>query len=31
MVKEYINKLIENLPDNLKNATSPQIIDLVLD
>jgi len=31
MVKEYVNKLIENLPDNIKNANSPQIIDLVLD
>ena len=31
MVKEYVNKLIENLPDNIKNVNSPQIIDLVLD
>jgi hypothetical protein len=31
MVKEYAIKLIENLPDNIKNVTSPQLIDLVLD
>ena len=31
MVKEYVSKLIENLPDNIKNVKSPQIIDLVLD
>ena len=31
MVKEYANKLIENLPNNIKNAETPLIIDLVLD
>jgi len=31
MVKEYVSKLIENLPDNIKNVKSPQMIDLVLD
>jgi hypothetical protein len=31
MVKEYANKLIENLPNNIKNAETPLTIDLVLD
>ena len=31
MVKEYVIKLIENLPDNIKNSSRPQKIDLVLD
>lgn len=31
MVKEYINKLIENLPDNIKNTNRTKNIDLVLD
>jgi hypothetical protein len=31
MVKEYVVKLIDNLPNNIKNTDSPQIIDLVLD
>jgi hypothetical protein len=31
MVKEYVIKLIENLPDNIKNVKSPLILDLVLD
>ena len=31
MVKEYANKLIENLPNNIKNVETPLIIDLVLD
>lgn len=31
MVKEYVSKLIDNLPDNIKNIKSPQVIDLVLD
>jgi hypothetical protein len=31
MVKEYVSKLIENLPDTIKNVKTPQIIDLVLD
>jgi hypothetical protein len=31
MIQEYVNKLIENLPDNIKNTKNPIIIDLVLD
>jgi hypothetical protein len=31
MIKEYVNKLIENLPDNLKNNKNTLYIDLVLD
>ena len=31
MVKEYAIKLIENLPDDLKNSKTPLRIDLVLD
>ena len=31
MVQEYVNKLIENLPDDIKNVKTPIIIDLVLD
>jgi hypothetical protein len=31
MIQQYINKLIENLPDNLKNSDNPLIIDLILD
>ena len=30
-MKEYINKLIDNLPDNITSAKTPIIIDLVLD
>ena len=31
MIDEYINKLIENLPDEIKNRKEPEVIDLVLD
>jgi hypothetical protein len=31
MINEYVNKLIENLPDNIKNCKNPEKIDLVLD
>jgi len=31
MVQQYVNKLIENLPDNIKNSKTPLVIDLVLD
>jgi hypothetical protein len=31
MIKPYINKLIENLPDTIKNAKTPLQLDLVLD
>jgi len=31
MIDEYVNKLIENLPDEIKKRTVPQEIDLVLD
>jgi hypothetical protein len=31
MIQEYVNKLIENLPDDLKNRKNPLVIDLVLD
>ena len=31
MIQEYVNKLIENLPDDIKNANKPLVIDLVLD
>lgn len=31
MITEYVNKLIENLPDDVKNRTTPLKIDLVLD
>ena len=31
MINEYVNKLIENLPDEIKNRTVHQEIDLVLD
>jgi hypothetical protein len=31
MIKPYINKLIENLPDTIKNRGSPLDLDLVLD
>jgi predicted acylesterase/phospholipase RssA len=31
MIHNYINKLIDNLPDEIKNTKKPQIIDLVLD
>ena len=31
MINEYVNKLIENLPDNIKNCKEPDRIDLVLD
>jgi hypothetical protein len=31
MIQEYVNKLIENLPDDLKNTKNPLVIDLVLD
>ena len=31
MVREYVIKLIENLPDNIKNTKCPQKVDLVLD
>ena len=31
MINEYVIKLIENLPDDLKNSKTPLRIDLVLD
>ena len=31
MIQEYVNKLIENLPDDIKNTKTPIVIDLVLD
>ena len=31
MIKPYINKLIENLPNTIKNVKSPLLLDLVLD
>jgi hypothetical protein len=31
MVKKYVDKLIENLPDDIKNNNKPMVIDLVLD
>jgi hypothetical protein len=31
MIQEYVNKLIENLPDNIKENKTPLLIDLVLD
>jgi hypothetical protein len=31
MINEYVTKLIENLPDDLKNSKTPLRIDLVLD
>jgi hypothetical protein len=31
MIEEYVNKLIENLPNNLKTINKPQKIDIVLD
>jgi len=31
MIKPYINKLIDNLPDTIKNAKTPLQLDLVLD
>lgn len=31
MIDEYVNKLIENLPDEIKNRIEPETIDLVLD
>ena len=31
MINDYVNKLIENLPDDIKNRTMPEEIDLVLD
>ena len=31
MIQEYVNKLIENLPDEIKNRKTPLVIDLVLD
>ena len=31
MIQEYVNKLIENLPDDIKNVKSPIVLDLVLD
>jgi len=31
MINDYVNKLIENLPDNIKNRKTPEEIDLVLD
>ena len=31
MINEYVIKLIENLPDDLKNAKNPLRLDLVLD
>ena len=31
MIEEYVNKLIENLPDDIKNREIPLNIDLVLD
>jgi len=31
MIKEYVNKFIENLPEDLKNSKDPLIIDIILD
>jgi hypothetical protein len=31
MINEYVNKLIDNLPDDITNTTSPIVIDIVLD
>jgi len=31
MIEQYINKLINNLPDHIKNTKKPLLIDLVLD
>jgi hypothetical protein len=31
MINEYVNKLIENLPDEIKNRKIPEEIDLILD
>ena len=31
MINEYVNKLIENLPENIKNRVEPEEIDLLLD
>jgi len=31
MIQEYVNKLIENLPDDIKDSKTPIVIDLVLD
>ena len=31
MINEYVIKLIENLPDEIKNVKKPMVIDLVLD
>lgn len=31
MINDYVNKLIENLPDNIKNVKEPMKIDIVLD
>jgi len=31
MIKEYVNKLVENLPENMKDSKNPLKLDLVLD
>ena len=31
MIKEYVKKLINNLPPDIKDVKTPTIIDLVLD
>jgi hypothetical protein len=31
MINNYVNKLIQNLPENITNAKTPLVIDLVLD
>ena len=31
MMQKYISNLVENIPDNIKNVTHPQKLDLVLD
>jgi hypothetical protein len=31
MIQEYVNKLIDNLPNNIKNNKNPLVLDLVLD
>ena len=31
MIHEYVIKLIDNLPDDIKNVPEPVVIDLVLD
>ena len=31
MINDYVVKLIDNLPDDIKNVKKPQSIDLVLD